>query len=438
MQCYGRTRLHQEIWLKSTQTHATCVPRKNFQVHDFAPKRAVWTEYESDPNPKSQAMNILKTIRQVIEKSLRIPEEQVNYSFSIPQLVEINQIKAILIQLNSTQLFFVLNPCKKWSIKLQKSIMGSLEEENIGMEFQGLSGIYKEAINIITSWKLTFSQITLALILPLSLILLIYTKLFLFIVPKNLTFWLLSFVYFIILLTIFSLLSTSAVAYTISSIYTNGEVTFKKIIRLVPKVLTRLVLTFLCTFPTIYTFIFFYTMQALTLISSFLGCVDDFNIFSIFAFISLSVMLLLSLAGFGYLTIAWQLAGVVAVLEDVYGIKALIKSKELVQGKMGVAMVMHFELILGLLVVQFLFEMMIEDHKFGMWSKIGLGIIYFLVLLIMILFGLVVQTIFYFACKAYKDEHMNKLSLSDSFEVYSGDYVPLKNKDIQLEQYQDV
>lgn len=42
------------------------------------------------------------------------------------------------------------------------------------------------------------------------------------------------------------LLSTVAVVYTIASVYTGRELTVKKVVSVVPKVFTRLLITFLC------------------------------------------------------------------------------------------------------------------------------------------------------------------------------------------------
>jgi len=49
------------------------------------------------------------------------------------------------------------------------------------------------------------------------------------------------------------------------------------------------------------------------------------------------------------------------------------------------------------------------------------------------LIGLLTQSVFYFVCKSYHHESIDKSSLSDHLEVYLGDYVPLnKNSSIQL------
>ncbi|KAM7511168.1 hypothetical protein LguiB_010043 [Lonicera macranthoides] len=55
----------------------------------------------------------------------------------------------------------------------------------------------------------------------------------------------------------------------------------------------------------------------------------------------------------------------------------------------------------------------------------------------LILFGLVFQTIIYFVCKSYHHENIDKSALSNHLEdIYLGEYLLLKPKDVQLEQYQ--
>ncbi|KAK7849110.1 hypothetical protein CFP56_003771 [Quercus suber] len=144
-----------------------------------------------------------------------------------------------------------------------------MDREQEEMQFLSLFGIYKEACKIMYSWRRLLGQISLVLILPLSVIFLVHMQvsevLFSKIVHSEIflddtragshtynkvsnvlssewtTFWLFNAAYFTILL-ILSLLSTSAVVYTIACIYTGREVDFKKVMSVVPKT----VLYFVC------------------------------------------------------------------------------------------------------------------------------------------------------------------------------------------------
>ncbi|XVF16987.1 hypothetical protein REPUB_Repub10bG0078100 [Reevesia pubescens] len=330
-----------------------------------------------------------------------------------------------------------------------------MDREQEELQFLGFFGILKESLKIIYSWRKIFSQITLSLILPLSFIFLAhiqisqllfinilndqdnlnytkpgtpgYAKLSDLISSEWTAFWLFKAAYFTFLL-ILSLLSTSAVVYTIACIYTAKEISFKKVMSVVPKVWKRLIVTFLWSFAIVLV----YNIIAgvlLFLSVAFLGL----GSLGIAIFV---VLFILYLAGFVYISLVWHLASVVSVLEDVYGIKAIAKSKALIKGKMGVAVAMFLLLVLSFVGIQFLFE----TGAVLAWSlsteiRIGIAILCFLLLFKVILFGLVAQTVIYFVCKSYHHENIDKSSLADHLEVYLGDYVPLKAKDIQLEHF---
>lgn len=122
-----------------------------------------------------------------------------------------------------------------------------MDREQEEFQFLGFFGIFKEALNITASYRKIFSQIALSLILPLSLIILAqieiseylfreiihnryalrhtqigsqrYSKISDMLSSKWTTFWLFKISYSIFSL-ILSLLSISAVVYTIACIYT--------------------------------------------------------------------------------------------------------------------------------------------------------------------------------------------------------------------------
>ncbi|KAI3737702.1 hypothetical protein L2E82_27712 [Cichorium intybus] len=58
----------------------------------------------------------------------------------------------------------------------------------------------------------------------------------------------------IIVFTLFSHLSTVAIVYTIASVYTGDDVTYRKVMKVVPKVWKRLTATFLCMFLTFFAY----------------------------------------------------------------------------------------------------------------------------------------------------------------------------------------
>lgn len=324
------------------------------------------------------------------------------------------------------------------------------------MQFLGIFGIYKESYKIIFTWRKIFSQITLALILPLSFIFLAhiqisdlifsniihdefqldqtrvgsarYNKLNDLISSEWTYFWLFKIAYFTFFL-IFSLLSTAAVVYTVACIYTGRDVTFSKVISVVPKVWKRLMITFLCIFAAIFA----YNVVAFLIFIAWIIMVSD----SSFAVASLFVFLILYFVGIVYMSIIWQLASVVSVLEEACGVKAMVKSRALIKGKIWVAAIIFFKLNLSLFIIQIAFErLVVHGQSLGMVNRVSYGIICFLLMFKLFLFGLVIQTVIYFVCKSYHHENIDKSALSDHLEVYLGEYVPLKAKDIQLEHFE--
>lgn len=329
------------------------------------------------------------------------------------------------------------------------------------MQFLGLVGIYKEAYKVIFTWRKIFTNIALTLILPLSFIFLahmevshiIFSKIWHYeialdnshvgtakhdklsdLVSSEWTyFWLFKAAYFTFFL-ILSLISTAAVVYTIASIYTGRELTFKKVMSVVPKVWKRLMVTFL----SIFLAFFVYNVVSFTVF-----IVLPFSIPTASKAGAMTVLALAGvvyLVGLVYLTIIWQLASVVSVLEDSYGFEAMRKSKQLIRGKMGVAIVIFLKLNVSSFLIQVAFQrLVVHGWSLSMVNRVSYGIVCFLLLCKLILFGLVIQTVIYFVCKSYHHENIDKSALSDHLEVYLlGEYVPLKAKDVQLEQYDRV
>ena len=285
-------------------------------------------------------------------------------------------------------------------------------------------GIYKEACKIMYSWRRLLGQISLVLILPLSVIFLVHMEVsdLLFsnkivdigivlddtqaksrtynIVSNVLsseltTFWLFEAANFPILL-IFSIPSTSAVVYTIACIYTGREVDFKKAMSVVPKVWKRLMATFLCY----YLFLFVYNILAIVILFIWIPGFGSTKAF----FPILIVFIIVFFVGFVYMTIVWQLVSVVTVLEDTYGFGAMIKSQALTQRKMRVAALVFLRLnnLFTIILVLFMNLVVMNGLSLGVVSRVGFGVLCLLLHFVLFLFGLVVQTLLYFVCKSYR------------------------------------
>ncbi|KAL2339698.1 hypothetical protein Fmac_007638 [Flemingia macrophylla] len=335
--------------------------------------------------------------------------------------------------------------------------MDTAEQEK--MQFLGFFGVYRESYKLIFSWKKIFSQITLTLILPLSFIFLIHIqvsdalfgkiaddtenltetprgtpqhqKLLDLISSDWTTFFVFKLVYFILLL-IFSLLSTSAVVYTVASFYTAKDVSFNKVISVVPKVWKRLMLTFLCT---VVAFILYNVMAAAVMVIWVLTVGVRHGSAATFLVILIAILYLVGLV---YLTVVWLLASVVTVLEDSYGYEAMIKSKELIKGNMGLSVMIVLKLNVSFFLTQLLFSMVVVNggklFDLGSMDRTLFGIVCFLLLSHLFLLMLVIQTVLYFVCKSYHHEIVDKSALSDHLEVYEC-YEPLTTKDVQLDYH---
>lgn len=336
-----------------------------------------------------------------------------------------------------------------------------MEREQEEMQFLGVFGIYKEACKIIFSWRKIFSQITLALILPLSLISLAqievsnvlsgkiindkvellgteagtkrYNILSDHISSEVAYFWLFEVAYLILSL-IFSLLSTAAVVYTIASIYTGREVSFKKVMSVVPKVWKRLMVTFMSIFVAFFAYSVVAILVSLVvlIIASFVFI--GFPYLKVFYSFGI-VLLVLFFMGIVYMTIVWQLSYAVSVLEEARGFKAMTKSRALIKGKMWTAIIIFSMLNLSSVVIHMAFQnLVVQAVSMNTATRVLYGVVCLLMFLGLFLFGLVIQTVIYFVCKSNHHENIEKSALSDHLDVYHKEYAPLNSKDVQLEQ----
>lgn len=187
--------------------------------------------------------------------------------------------------------------------------------------------------------------------------------------------------------------------------------------------------TFICTFSVT----FLYNAFAIIVFISFAMIVGS----NLISYICLVLLGCLYLVGFVYMSIVWQLASVVSVLENFDGVNAMIRSKDLIKGKAGLATAVFFVLnfLLGFIMSGFQ-RTVVYRSSVGMFGKAAYSVLFFALLSVLFLFGLTIQTVIYFVCKSYHHENIDKSALSDHLEVYLGEYVPLKTKDIQLEHFE--
>lgn len=76
------------------------------------------------------------------------------------------------------------------------------------------------------------------------------------------------------------------------------------------------------------------------------------------------------------------------------------------------------------------FSKLVEESSLGIVNRVSYGIICFLLLVLLILFELVIQTVTYFVSKSYHHENIAKSKTLDHLDAGYKDYVPLKAKDV--------
>lgn len=312
----------------------------------------------------------------------------------------------------------------------------------------GFIGIYRETFRIIFKWRRIFSQITLALIVPLCVLSLAHSKLtelFLGTILTNtdfgayrrtddtseiqvlyrghgwISFYVFKVIYFTILLLL-SLFSTSAVVYTIACIYTTKDHTFRKVMSVVPKAWTRLLVTFFWSFAI-------YLIFSTICIGLLVGWAYVVRTSSIFGIILFVILVLAFIVSYLYITLICQLAYVASVLEVDYGRKAIVKGRSLLKGKFGSSVCCFLVLLVVLVVVEVVFELFVSIDAFnvGIGLRIFVGVVSLVLLVFLYLINLVYQTVIYFVCKSYHKENIDGPALAHHLEGYS------QIKDVQLE-----
>ncbi|XP_020249189.1 uncharacterized protein LOC109826572 [Asparagus officinalis] len=115
------------------------------------------------------------------------------------------------------------------------------------------------------------------------------------------------------------------------------------------------------------------------------------------------------------------------------------KSRSLIKGKGRVACGIFALLNLAFIGIELGFKILVVKGRvalgLGFGGRFGCGLLFAVMLMGVVLLGLVAQTVVYFVCKSYHHESIDKSSLADHLEVYLGEYVPLKGRDVQMEQY---
>lgn len=315
----------------------------------------------------------------------------------------------------------------------------TMDLANEELQFLSIPDILKESTSIPKQSPKAFYLITLTLIFPLSFAILAHS---LFTHPLYSQIqasdprhthhqWTLLLTFqlcYLIFLFALSLLSTAAVVFTVASLYTSKPVSFASTMAAIPRVFKRLFITFIWVSLLMITYYAVFSAAVVLLIIA----VDVQS--PLLFFFALVVIFLLFVVVHVYITALWHLASVVSVLEPVYGFAAMKKSYELLKGKtrMAAALVFVYLVICGVISGVFGAVVVHGGEMYGVFFRIVVGGFLVGVLVIVNLIGLLVQSVFYYVCKSYHHQGIDKSALLDHLGGYLGEYVPLKSS-IQME-----
>lgn len=313
-----------------------------------------------------------------------------------------------------------------------------------------LGEVLRESVSIPRASSRTFALITLALVFPLSFAVLAH-NLFTHPIIHRLQSssshghthaWALLFFYqflYLLFLFTFSLLATAAVVFTVASIYAAKPVSFLSTLSAIPPVFSRLFRTFLWVslLMFLYNSAFLFSILLVILLSGASASAAPGP-----AGILLLVLIFLAfLAVHVYITALWHLASVVTVLEPVCGLAAMRKSRELLGGRTRMALVFVLGYLGACGLIGGLFGAVVvrAGEEDGVPAsptvRVLVGGALVAVLVVVNLVGLLVQSVFYYVCKSYHHQTIDKSALYEHLGGYLGEYVPLKSS-IQMESFE--
>ncbi|MCL7025418.1 hypothetical protein MKW94_018218 [Papaver nudicaule] len=300
------------------------------------------------------------------------------------------------------------------------------------LKFLNSNQIIKEAVKIpAKSSPLKFLLITLTLILPLSLIQLFFEiSLSRFLITFGDSFstgttnhssavslirtYSVQELFYILSLFLFTLVSTSAIVFTVASLYASKPVSFIPALFAIPRMFKHLVITF---FYVLLLMIFNYLVFCTPgVVLAWLDrSTDDalsWGLIIIFSIFYVCFHL--------YVTTLWHLASVISVLEpNVYGLAAMKKSKQLLAGRTSIALALAslYGWTIWTLELAFQFGMQ-HFPPVHFMGKVLFGLLCLFMMAAVNLTGLLVQSVFYFACKSHHNQVVDKRVLYDHLGGY--------------------
>ncbi|KAI3925815.1 hypothetical protein MKX01_003374 [Papaver californicum] len=283
-------------------------------------------------------------------------------------------------------------------------------------KYMGFFSIIKEACRISYTWKKIFSQIAIVVLLPLAALYLNEIQIINFIETNNhsenarrVALGITEFIYALLLL-FFTLYSTSIVVYTVACFYTSQDITLKNVSSAFSKVWGRLIVTSLW-YLLIMVIYFGVAIGLLVLIES--------------------TTKVIYFIGLIYITIIYNMATVVCVLENDYGRKAFKRSMKLIKCKIWASFFIYLVLDIAFAGILIVYALMVYGtrlsvgtkvaidvygNKLGLVGKIFVGIGCYLLMAMFLHFYFVIQTVIYFKCKSHHNENISESDVAHHLE----------------------
>ncbi|KAH9317308.1 hypothetical protein KI387_019077, partial [Taxus chinensis] len=212
----------------------------------------------------------------------------------------------------------------------------------------------------------------------------------------------------------FSLMATSAVVYTVASIYTSSEVSYTRIMSVVPRVWKRLMVTFLWYFIIVFVY-YVAVLCALMLLILLSGVL---RLKSGTLFLGAFVFAIVAFSIHVYISMVWQVASAVSVVEESYGLAAMKRSRDLIKGKRDTALTLN---ILYGVVVGVIAGFLSYQVSGGRGQVMSVeGIVGVLLQCFVDLIALLTHSVFYFVSKSCHREAIDNSALSNHLDGYRG------------------
>ncbi|KAI3856649.1 hypothetical protein MKW92_028231 [Papaver armeniacum] len=127
-----------------------------------------------------------------------------------------------------------------------------------------------------------------------------------------------------------------------------------------------------------------------------------------------------------YITLIWLSSSITTILEDISGSKAVKKGKDLIKGKLLISLFNYLTLeFCCQKILSVFFSSVLHGEGVAMVGRVSLGIVCLVMLVVLLHFGLVIQTVIYLVCKSY---HKESISLADHLDGYLPvSYTPLSS-----------